>query len=59
METTKRRFFPDEFKRQAVDRVATSGLPLIGDQYLSQQPRDRLRDRHRSVHPERSRAVAL
>lgn len=29
METTKRRFFPDQFKRQAVERVATSGLPLI------------------------------
>ncbi|RVT80622.1 IS3 family transposase, partial [Rhodobacteraceae bacterium CCMM004] len=29
MEKKKRRYFPDEFKRQAVERVATSGLAII------------------------------
>lgn len=29
MEKKKRRHFPDEFKRQAVERVETSGLPLF------------------------------
>ena len=29
MEKKKRRYFPEEFKRQAVERVETSGLPLF------------------------------
>ena len=29
MEKKKRRYFPDEFKRQAVERVATSGLTIM------------------------------
>ncbi len=29
METKKRRYFPDEFKRQAVERVETSGLSIM------------------------------
>ena len=29
MEKKKRRYFPDEFKRQAVERVETSGLSIM------------------------------
>src|SRR6056297_3446551 len=29
MEKKKRRYFPDEFKRQAAERVATSGLSIM------------------------------
>lgn len=29
MENKKRRYFPDEFKRQAVERVETSGLSVM------------------------------
>ncbi|MEZ5930343.1 MAG: transposase, partial [Alphaproteobacteria bacterium] len=29
MEKKRRRHFPDEFKRQAVERALTSGLPLF------------------------------
>jgi transposase len=29
MEKKQRRYFPDEFKRQAVERVETRGLPLF------------------------------
>lgn len=29
MEKKKRRYFPDEFKRQAADRVETSGLSIM------------------------------
>lgn len=28
METKRRRFFPEAFKRQAAERAATSGLPI-------------------------------
>ena len=29
MEKKKRRYFPDEFKRQAAERVETSGLSIM------------------------------
>lgn len=29
MEMKKRRHFPDAFKQQAVERIETSGLPLV------------------------------